>query len=87
MCFTILSAGESRKGGNMLSKYEQELVDLGRQKVRELLQEYGDKTCPDCGHSNWAHGIAGCSATWGKCGCKKVKSNRQIIFGDKDADL
>ena len=58
------------------------LEDLGRQKAMEMLNEYGDKTCPECGHSNWAHGVGGCVYDWGKCGCKLGKSNEEIIFGN-----
>jgi hypothetical protein len=56
------------------------LEDLGREKAMDLLNEYGNKNCLVCGHSNWAHGKNGCSYDWGKCGCKEGKSNEEIIF-------
>jgi hypothetical protein len=64
---------------------EGRLVELGREKAMDLLNEYGNKTCPECGHSNWAHGVNGCVYDlWqNPCPCKLGKSNEEIIFGKR----
>ena len=70
----------------MIEDLRDRLTELGRQKAMKLLQEYGDKNCSECGHSNWAHGENGCGATKGSdnsCPCKQGKSNEEIIFGTK----
>jgi hypothetical protein len=60
------------------------LLELGRERAMELLYGYGNKTCPDCGHSNWAHGVEGCGFGYfgaNPCRCKTGKTNEEIIFG------
>jgi RNA polymerase subunit RPABC4/transcription elongation factor Spt4 len=65
---------------------------MGRWIAMKLLVAHGNKTCPECGHSNWAHGKAGCCIALqseqsagskddsGECPCKRGKTNEQIIF-------
>ena len=65
----------------MIEDPRDRLVELGYQKAGELLNDYGNRICPACGHSNWAHGEGGC--VHNPCPCREGKSNEEIIFGMK----